>query len=79
MGTLDGRVALVTGGARGIGKAIARGLAREGADVAVTDVDRDGAEEAARQDIWPAGHEWHGVVAYPLVDQVLGGHAADAE
>lgn len=35
-----------------------------------------GAEDAARQDIWPAGHEWHGVVAYPVVDRVLGGHAA---
>ena len=32
---LDGRKALVTGGSRGIGKAIARELAREGADVAI--------------------------------------------
>ncbi|WP_018683693.1 SDR family NAD(P)-dependent oxidoreductase [Actinokineospora enzanensis] len=34
--TLDGRVALVTGGSRGIGAAIARGLAAAGADVALT-------------------------------------------
>jgi len=35
-----------------------------------------GAEDAVAQDIWPAGHEWHGVLAYPFVDKVLGRHAA---
>jgi dienelactone hydrolase len=35
-----------------------------------------GAAENAQQDTWPAGHEWHGTKAYPLVDKVLGGHAA---
>jgi len=35
-----------------------------------------GAEDAVAQDTWPAGHEWHGALAYPFVDKVLGGHAA---
>jgi len=45
MGALDGKVAIVTGAAQGIGRAIADGLAREGARIVVADL--RGAEEAA--------------------------------
>ena len=43
--SLDGKVAIVTGGAQGIGRAIADGLAAEGARIVIADVNR--AEEAA--------------------------------
>ena len=47
MGKLEGRVAIVTGGAQGIGKAIADKLAAEGARVVVADINGPGAEAAA--------------------------------
>ena len=47
MGVLDGRVAIVTGSARGIGRATAALLAEHGARVLVTDLDEDVAREAA--------------------------------
>jgi NAD(P)-dependent dehydrogenase (short-subunit alcohol dehydrogenase family) len=60
-GQVQGKVALVTGGASGIGEAICELLAREGASVAVTDVDDlKGPEVVAR--IKKAGGEasfWH--------------------
>ena len=49
MGVLDDRVAIVTGSARGIGRATAELLAEQGAQVLINDLDGDVAEEAAGQ------------------------------
>jgi NAD(P)-dependent dehydrogenase (short-subunit alcohol dehydrogenase family) len=46
-GSLEGKVAVVTGGAQGIGNAISKGLAVEGARIVVADLSR--AEEAAQE------------------------------
>lgn len=51
-GQLEGRVAIVTGGASGIGRATVLALSRSGAAVAVFDCDAEGAAAAAR-----AAHE----------------------
>ncbi len=46
---LDGKVAIVTGAASGIGRAIATGFAQEGAHLMLLDVDRTGLEQAAAE------------------------------
>ncbi|MCC7089956.1 MAG: SDR family oxidoreductase [Dehalococcoidia bacterium] len=49
MGHLEGKVAVVTGGARGIGAGIARVMAREGAHVAILDLDGEQAAATAKE------------------------------
>src|SRR3954452_12871464 len=46
---LKGKHAIVTGGSQGIGKAIARELAREGVDVAIVSRNKDSLEAAAKE------------------------------
>lgn len=53
---LEGRAALVAGGGRGIGRAVALALAREGAQVAIADILKDNAE-AVRDEIQQMGQK----------------------
>ena len=54
--SIAGKVALVTGGGKGIGRAIALRLARDGADVAIADLDQEKANALA-DDIRTLGHK----------------------
>ena len=58
---LKGKVAIVTGSARGLGAAMVARLAEEGAKVVVTDIQRDRAEETALA-LKARGHEAHCVI-----------------
>lgn len=53
---LEGRVALVTGGGRGIGKAISSALLDAGAKVVVADVDEESARQTANELAGPSGN-----------------------
>ena len=46
---LKGKTAIVTGGARGIGRGVVLGLAREGANVVVDDIDLEAANIVAQE------------------------------
>ena len=49
MGSLDGKVAVITGAASGNGRGMAVRFAADGADIVIADVDREGMEETARR------------------------------
>jgi 3-oxoacyl-[acyl-carrier protein] reductase len=78
MAQLDGKIAIVTGAARGIGQAIALKLASEGADVALCDVQVDWLAETAEK-VKALGRRAecfavdvsNGVAVQQAVDQVL--------
>ena len=55
MGLLDGKTAIVTGAARGIGKAIALRFAKEGANVAITDLNLDEHTKATEDELLAMG------------------------
>ena len=55
MGLLDGRIAMVTGGSRGLGRAICRVLAREGADIAFNYLRDDDQAAAAAAEVEALG------------------------
>lgn len=55
MKLLEGKTALITGASRGIGKAIALKFASEGANVAFSDLNRDGNMEATEKEIGAMG------------------------
>ena len=75
-----GKAAVVTGGARGIGRACCLALARQGAKVAVWDVDGDGAAETVAQ-IVAEGHSARAYVGDAArreeIDAILGAIRAE--
>jgi len=68
-GELAGRVAVITGGASGIGRATARALAERGAHVVVADLNADGAQEVADELVAAHGLRRSIAVATDVTDE----------
>jgi len=66
---LDGKVAIVTGGSRGIGKAVARQLAREGVQVVLVARTREPLEAAARELAAETGQRFEAITADTGLDE----------
>ncbi|NML92229.1 SDR family NAD(P)-dependent oxidoreductase [Novosphingobium olei] len=75
---LEGKRALVTGGSKGIGRAIARALLHEGVRVAISGRDADAAEAAARALAAETGGEVHALIADTRSDEAVDALVADA-
>jgi NAD(P)-dependent dehydrogenase (short-subunit alcohol dehydrogenase family) len=67
-GTLDGRVALVTGGASGIGRATALTFAREGAKLVIANMNTDGRQQTAHMITENGGEATLGTTMVSTVD-----------
>jgi NAD(P)-dependent dehydrogenase (short-subunit alcohol dehydrogenase family) len=76
---LDGRRALVTGGARGLGRVIAQALAEAGADVAISGRSRDACEEAASGIAAATGRRARGFAADVMVGEQVTKLVAEVE
>src|SRR5690606_24949755 len=75
---LKGKSALITGAARGIGRAFAEAYVREGATVAIGDINLEAAEKAASE-IGPAAHALHlDVTDQVSIDRAIKGVEAKA-
>ena len=81
MGLLEGKTALVTGAARGIGKAIALKFASEGADVAFTDLVINEAAQETIKELEAFGHKVKGYASnaadFEQTHEVVGQILAD--